>query len=408
VHRLHRGAVRLRLARDQLTRAAYATFAFWGWFLYGFGPAVPLLRDEEGTSRAVAGLHGTAIAVGSVLSAAISVPLVRRFERRGTLIGATVVAAVGILLLVAGPTVPITLTGALIAGIGGSICLNAVNPILADHHGPLGPAVISEANAIAAACGIFAPLAVGLSVSIGLTWRGAVLVALPLAALSVVLVSRAPRLPAMAPPAAHKDVARARRPLGLAFWLALGLIVSVVGVEFSTTFWAADLLHSRDGLTTGAGSAAVSALLVGMTIGRLAAVPMTMRLSSSRILVAAIAVSAAGWATFWLSRSALLAVLGLGLLGLGLAFTYPLGLVRLMHTSNGRPDTANALSALGVGIASGSAPFGLGALADHIGTHRGFLLVPALLIAAMALLVGSVAFSAVGRSRAVRAAAGPS
>ena len=93
MHRLHRGAVRLKLARDQLTRAAYASFAFWGWFLYGFGPAVPLLRDEQRTSRAVAGLHGTALALGTVLSAAISVPLVRRFERRGTLIGATVVAA---------------------------------------------------------------------------------------------------------------------------------------------------------------------------------------------------------------------------------------------------------------------------------------------------------------------------
>ncbi len=109
MHRLHRGAVRLRFARDQLTRAAYATFAFWGWFLYGFGPAVPLLRDEQGTSRAVAGLHGTAIAVGTIISAAVSVPLVRRFQRRGTLIGATVVAAGGITLLVAGPSVPFTL-----------------------------------------------------------------------------------------------------------------------------------------------------------------------------------------------------------------------------------------------------------------------------------------------------------
>ena len=177
----------------------------------------------------------------------------------------------------------------------------------------------------------------------GLTWRGAVLLALPLAALSVVLLVRAPRLPALTAGFPARTPARSRRPLGPAFWLALGLIVSVVAVEFSTTFWAADLLHTRDGLTTGAGSASLSALLVGMTAGRLLAVPLTMRVESSRILLVAVATSAAGWAIFWSTHSGVVAVLGLVLLGLGLAFTYPLGLVRLMQASDGRPDTANAV-----------------------------------------------------------------
>jgi predicted MFS family arabinose efflux permease len=407
VHRLCRGAFRLSLVRDQLTRAAYASFAFWGWFLYGFAPAVPLLRDEQGTSRAVAGLHGTAIALGTILSAAISVPLVRRYQRRGTLIGAVFVAAIGITLLVLGPSAPFTLTGALIAGIGGSILLNSVNPVLSDHHGLAGPAAISEANAIAAGCGIVAPLAVGAGVSLGLTWRAAVLVSLPLAALALVLVIRAPRLPALLagekPP---RSSSGSRVPLGLAFWLTLGLIITVVGVEFSTTFWAADLLHTRDGISTGAGSASVSAFLVGMTAGRLLAVPLTARVSITRILVGAIVVGAAGWALLWSTHSAVVAVLGLALLGLGLAFTYPLGIVRLMHTSGGRPDAANAFSALGVGVASGSAPFVLGALADRVGTERAFLLVPLLLLAAMILVVtGGVFARAAARSTPVDAAA---
>jgi MFS family permease len=441
VHRLHRGAVRLKLARDQLTRATYATFAFWGWFLYGFGPAVPLLRDEQGTTRAVAGLHGTAIALGTIISAAVSVPLVRRFQRRGTLIGATVVAASGITLLVAGPSVPFTLAGALVAGIGGSICLNAVNPVLSDHHGRLGAAAISEANAIAAGCGIVAPLAVGVSVSIGLTWRGAVVLALPLAAVSVVLLLRAPRLPALvagpvvgstavamepsapepsAPEPSAVDPAdvesaeqlarpsdrngSARRPLGLPFWLALGLLISAVAAEFCTTFWAPDLLHARDGMTTGASSAAVSAFLVGMTVGRLAGVPLTMRMSGSRLLFGALTVSLFGWAMFWLTTTATVAVAGLAVFGLGLSFVYPLALVRLMVTSDGRPDTANAVCALGVGLASGIAPFALGALADHLGSHRGFLLVPVILVVAMVLLLASV-FSVRRRRRS--AAVGP-
>jgi MFS family permease len=376
---------------------------------------VPLLRDEQGTSRAVAGLHGTALAVGTIISSAVSVPLIGRFRRRGTLIGATVVAAAGILLLAVGPSVPFTLAGALVAGVGGSSLLNAVNPVLSDHHGRAGPAAISEANAIAAGCGIIAPLALGLGVSLGLTWRGAILISLPLAALSVFLVARAPRLAALTagpgrgpsalePTSAVEDGVEAgldgtgqqRVPLGTAFWLALGLVIACVGVEFSTTFWAADLLHTNDHLDAGAASAAISAFLVGMTVGRLSAVPLTRRYSTSRLLLGALSLSLVGWAIFWSAHSSAFGVGGIALLGLGLAFTYPLGLIRLMEASQGRPDTANALSSLGVGVASGSAPFALGALADHIGSHGGFVLVPGLLVTAGGLLLASAWFNPTG------------
>ncbi len=385
MHRLRRGAFGLNHDRDQLTRAAYASFAFWGWFLYAFGPAVPLIRDEQGTSRAVAGLHGTALALGVVLSAAVSVPLVRRFRRRGTLIGSTALAALGITVLVVGPDPAVTLLGALLTGTGGAVILNAVNPVLSDHHGPVAPAAISEANALAAGCGVVAPLAVGLGVDLGLTWRAAILVALPLALLSIVLVLRAPLAPALVEeqPRRHGP----REPLGLPFWLALGVVVASVGMEFSTTFWGSDLLRSRDGLSSGAGSAGISALLLGMTVGRLTAVPLTRRFSNGRILLVTLAVTGAGWAVFWLVTSAPLALAGLVLLGFGLAFSYPIGIVLLMQGSGGRPDTGIALGGLGVGIASGSAPFALGAMADRVGTHDGFLLVPALLVVAVACVV---------------------
>jgi predicted MFS family arabinose efflux permease len=395
VHRLCGGAVGLSHVRDQLTRAAYASFAFWGWFLYAFGPAVPLIRDDQGTSRAVAGLHGTALALGTILSASISVPLVHRFQRRGTLVGATALAAVGVVVLVVGPGPAVTLLGALLTGVGGGVVLNAVNPVLSDHHGPVAPAAISEANALAAGCGIVAPLAVGLGVDLGLTWRAAILVSLPLAALSIVLVLRAPLVPALVEEQRPQEGPRS--PLGRPFWLALGLVVAAVGMEFCTTFWGSELLRSRDGLSPGAASAGVSALLAGMTLGRLAAVPLSRRFSSRHILLATLALTGAGWATFWLARSAPLALTGLVLLGFGLAFSYPIGVVLLMQGSGGRPDTAIALAGLGVGVASGSAPFALGAMADRVGTHNGFLLVPALLVVAVACVL--LARPAAGRAQ---------
>ena len=52
--------------RDAVTRAGYATLAAYGWFLYSFGPTVPLLRAEQGISRTVASLHNVAFSVGAV------------------------------------------------------------------------------------------------------------------------------------------------------------------------------------------------------------------------------------------------------------------------------------------------------------------------------------------------------
>jgi len=62
----------VRLERDRLTWLTYLQLGCYGYFLYGFGPSLSLLRDEQGTSRAVAGLHGTALAVGSLCAALLA------------------------------------------------------------------------------------------------------------------------------------------------------------------------------------------------------------------------------------------------------------------------------------------------------------------------------------------------
>ena len=36
-----------RLQRDRVTVALYSTFTTWGWFLYSFSPAIPLIAAEQ-------------------------------------------------------------------------------------------------------------------------------------------------------------------------------------------------------------------------------------------------------------------------------------------------------------------------------------------------------------------------
>ncbi|MFL6099575.1 MAG: MFS transporter [Actinomycetales bacterium] len=356
----------------------------WGWFLYSFGPVIPLLRREQDTTRAIAGLHGTALAAGALISAALTLPLVRRLGRRRLMYVACALVTTGLVLLVGLRGPAYTVPSVLVLGVGGALGLNAVNPVLSEHHGDLGAGAIGEANAIATACGVVAPLAVGLSVAVGLSWRGAMVLTLPLLAVVCVLLFRTPNVPAFTAMAPTSGGQQGAPPLP--FWLAWGVMITCVGTEFCCTFWSADQLRSHVGLSSESASAAVSALLVGMTIGRMSSVPLTARWSVGRLLVAAILLALVGWAVMWTATSVAVALLGLMVLGLGLALQFPLSLVRTMQESGGRPDTANALASVGIGLASGLSPFALGALADHVGAHNGFLLVPALLATGIALL----------------------
>ena len=162
----------MRLERDRRTWLTYGQLGVYGWFLYGFGPALTLLRDEQGFTRTVAGLHGTALAVGALLSALTVAALVSRFGRVTMIWTGLVIVCLGILLFTSLTALPATLGGAFLCSFGGSYIVTCTATVLAALHGPSGPAAITEANAVAAGVGAVSPLAVGLAFALG-SWRPA-------------------------------------------------------------------------------------------------------------------------------------------------------------------------------------------------------------------------------------------
>jgi len=377
-----------RLVRDRLTVASYSVYVMWGWFLYSFGPAVPLLAEEHGISLAQAGLHGTALAIGTVLAGVISATVARRAGRRfAALLGLGVTAA-GILLLLTTSALPATLTACLVAGAGGNLVLAALQPALVLHHGPAGPAAVTEGNALGAVVGLLAPLAVGATVGLGWGWRPAVALILGLGALTAVLLGGVGHEPAL------DEVGRAERarpvavdtsgrptPFGRTFWLYLVALVCGVAIEFATTFWAAALIRDRTGAPAAVSTAAVSALVLGMAVSRFVLGPLSLRYAPSRLLLATYGLAFVGFAVLWLSTSPAPAVAGLVLAGLGYGAMYPVAISLALQAAPSRPDQAQAALTIGGGAAIGAAPFVLGALADAVGAHRAFILVPVLLVA---------------------------
>ena len=414
---------RQRLRRDRLTLTLYASFATWGWFLYASSPAVPLIADELGISRGLAGLHGTAMAAGTVTTGLISARFAERYGRRRQLVtgaGALVLGIVGILV---GPSLLVTLPAVLVTAIGGNLTISASQPALLEHHGRAGPAALTEGNAVGAAVGLFAPLAVGASVGLGWGWRPAVglaiLMAVATALLLVPLGRRAVLARVGGPPALPSDAARAgadpattatadlddadarpapaRRGFTRTFWFFWVATLTGVAMEFSTVYWASDLLVQRTGAPVSLATAAVSALIAGMTVARFVVGPLSLTKAPEKLLLVGFATAGLGWAIFWSATVPWLAIVGLVVAGLGYGTHYPLGVALAMRASGGRPDAAQARTSVGTGAAVGVAPFLLGALADGFGAHTAFLLVPVLVLAggsAVALGLRSVHRSA--------------
>jgi MFS family permease len=370
------------VVRDRLTWMVYSQLAIYGYFLYAFTPSVNLLRDDEHTSRAVSGLHGTGLAVGAMLTAVLAPRLIARFGRPRMMWVALSLISIGVIVFVSCDVVAVTIAGAFIAGFGGTLALNiGVAMLTAHHHGAAGGAAVTQMNGIGSACGIFAPLLVGGAVSIGIGWRAGVLVTVALAIAVAAVFRRAVKDGADTP--THIRTVREKGRLSREYWRACLVLVMTSAIEFSMTIWSSDVLHHHDGLSKGTAATGVTAIVTGMTIGRLSSARLTLRHGADPMLMGAFGVSILGFGVFWVSTNPWLAFAGLFISGLGISVQFPLAITRAVGFSDGRPDLATAYAALAGGFAVGVAPFGLGALADHVGSHTAMLIVPAFAVLAV-------------------------
>jgi predicted MFS family arabinose efflux permease len=363
----------------------YIQLGLWGYFNYGFGPIVPLLRDEQGTSNALAGLHSTAIAAGAMIGGALFPIASRRFGRGTVLWGALAGMAAAVLGYVLLPALyPVTL--ALTAGIAvcGIALVCAVVSVLSQVHGPAGPAAISEANAVACAAGLVAPLVIGATVRAGFGWRpGLAVLLLLILIVAVVAMVKGVRIPADAPVLDIGLAAATRLPR--AYWLAWTMMTVTGAIEVVLSMWAASVLRDQVHLSAGAATATTSAIVGGMFLGRLFGARFALRLPSIPLYFGALAVSALGFAIFWTADSAVAAVAGLVVLGLGNAMHYPLAISLAIAAAPGQADRAAGVASYSMAIGFGLGPLLLGLVADQVGAHLAFLLIPLLIVAAALL-----------------------
>lgn len=368
----------VRLIRDRATWLIYLQLGVFATYLYGLSAALPLLRLDQGVSQAVAGLHGTAMAVGGIVTGLAMPRLTRRIGRRAVTWTGMAGMSVGTLLVAAAPTtLPITLLGYGIASGLASLTLYSAMAVLDDHHGPAGPAAISEANAACVIVGIGVPFVVSAAAQSAFGWRVALVVPAVLTGLLALFMGRVwvPERGKVATGTAPEATAR----FGWPFHLAVAVLFCCVAMEFSFNLWAAKLFSDQTGLSAAVAATAVAAFTTGLAAGRLAGGRLALLVPPTRLFIGALLVTAVGWAIFWLSTDPVFSYAGLAVSGLGISLHFPMALSRVLAASGGRLDQASAVASIFSGLAVGSGPFLLGALADGFGTQQAFLMVPVLI-----------------------------
>lgn len=353
------------------------------FYLGGFGPALPLLRTDQGTSLTVAGLHGTAMGVAAIAAGLSNPWLTHRFGRANVgWIGLWVFSfgLIGISFL---QPVQFTLLATFFAGFGTSTVINSFVTSLNSHYGAQAPLAVAQANGIASIGYVLGTLTIGtIAQNAPDYWRISLLAALPLA-FYLYFFRRDKTVEAHI---RNEDGPQGGK-LSKLFWITWCGFIATISSEFAIAFWAAALVQERTDATAAISTIAIVALGTGMGIGRFYGGSVLHKLSLDRQLLLILVAQFVGFFGLWLSHDLAISLAALFLIGLGISMQFALTSLRLISHSDGRPDLAIGKSSFAAGIAIGGAPFLLGVLGDQYGISRAYLMVPILILLAMTAIL---------------------
>jgi predicted MFS family arabinose efflux permease len=368
--------------RDRFFWVVAVQTAIVNFYLGGFGPAQSLLSADQGTSLAIAGLHGTAMGIASIFAGWANPRIAHRYGRsKASWIGLAIFIT-GLTLFVVSPPVYLTIPATLITGFGVSVVINSMLTKMSSHYGKSAEVAIPQANGIASVGFVIGTALIGtIAIAFPTLWRLGLLLALPVTII-LFLAGRErdeeDHVPDEEGPQGGK--------LSRSFWIAWFGFVACISSEFATSFWAAALLKERVGSTAAISTVAIVALGTGMGVGRWYGGLLLKNLKLDTQLLSVIAMQFLGFLGFWLSHSMVISLGCLFAVGLGISMQFALSSIRLIGLSDGRPDLAIGRASLAAGTAIAGAPFLLGILGDEFGISRAYIMVFVLIAIAFVIV----------------------
>ena len=348
----------------------------------GFSPALPLLQSDQGTSAAIAGLHGTALGIASIIAGFLNAPLVHRFGRyRTSWIGLSIFN-LGALCFIISPGPLLTIPAMLLAGIGLSTTVNNTITYVSHHFAEHQTRAVSQVNSVNSFFFLLGNILIGFIAGTAVSWRLGLLICIPFAIILYLLRGRNHR-----PEHIPDEDGHQRGSLSRNYWWAWCGLLFTIAAEFAILFWSSALLRERTSLSAATATTLVLAFPLGMVIGRWFGTHIFPNFSIDQRLKVFLSVQIIGFAVLWISEQVLLSFTALFFVGLGTSMQFVLSTLRLLKFAKGKEDLAIGRSSYAAGLAIGGSPFILGALSDQFGITAAFLIAPLFMLIGFAILI---------------------
>jgi CP family cyanate transporter-like MFS transporter len=392
----------------------------WSYCLLVSGLSVGVvlgeLREELGLSGVVAALHGSWFGIFLIVLGAVALPAVRRVGRERAFWGSMAAITLGVAVLCAGRSWPVTLTGTAIAGAACALLVFLMPGIVADHHGSGRATAFAAINAWPGLAGITISLVIGGVLAAAWSWRLPYLaIAIAFAAAVFVTLRREPfpieslaveslaveslaveslAVESLAVESlAVESLAEAERgspsddapaALGLLrrreVFVPWAATVLAVMSEFPIGIWLVVYLKEVGGATSGIAAMLGSVWGLSLFASRLA-MPRLVRVAGDASRAVCYGLVLVGAVVLWVGPTLPIRTAGAALAAFGCGPLYPLSIDRLYARSGADTVALGAIGALASGVGVTTGPLLVGVLADVVGLRHAILVAAGLAFA---------------------------
>ncbi|MCP2245942.1 MFS transporter [Lentzea aerocolonigenes] len=378
------------VSRDQVRSAAAGvavTFGLNGVAVATWFARVPAARDALGLTPGALGLLLLSMSAGAFLAMLTAGEVTHRLGPKRTVYVSAVVVSAGLATAGVGigafPSVLLTGIGIFVLGYGSGTCDVAMNVEAAEVERALGRTVMPRFHAMWSLGTVAAAGLASLAAWVLLPVTAHLAVVAAIVAAGTLLAARAYKLAGEAEQGQSSGVMAAwREPRTL----LIGLLVLVLAfTEGTANDWVAVAFIDGYQVDPATGAIVFGVFVTTMTFGRIFGTIALDRWGRVPVLVTTMLLAASGVALAVFGGSPLVAVAGVAVWGLGTALGFPVGMSAAADEPERAAARVSVVAVIGYTAFLAGPPL-VGLLGDHVGVLRGLLVVPLLLLPALALV----------------------
>lgn len=376
----------ISFVRDRITWLGYLLIGYNCYAVAALGPAMPLLREEMGINFTVAAMHLSALSTGGLTAGFLGHRVMKTFGRNRAVWTCAWGIALGFSLILCMHTPALTIFGAFLAGVSGSLMGQTITTINVDRFGSDRAIAITEQNIMGSLSCAAAPLMLGATLRYGIGWRPAI--ALSLVFFVFLFLFFRTNMSPVAPHETHTT--ESNLPLPPLYWAYFFVIMLSVASEWSIIFFGSAFLEAVTDLSTPDASQAISFFLIAMLAGRILGRRLLTFMNEQVLLPAASVLAIGGFFLFWLARDPVLNLVGLSIAGLGIANFFPLSYSAAVAAASRMSSKATSRMSIATGTAVLTAPLTIGIVADQKGIFIAYGVVAVLLCLSAIMVLAAI------------------